>query len=140
MDILSATDVRKNWSVTLDSVVRERPAYIKRTRDNIAMIDVDTLLDALAGYKFEADVYTEEDGSVTLSTRVLDLVVNEADKKTAKKALAREIREYAEDYYDQFHIWSASPNRKGHIPYVLKALSLDAEQIEEELVCRSGRN
>ncbi len=96
MDILSATDVRKNWSVTLDSVVRERPAYIKRTRDNIAMIDVGTLLDALAGYKFEADVYTEEDGSVTLSTRILDLVVNEADINTAKISLAKEIREYAE--------------------------------------------
>ena len=140
MVILNATDVRKNWSITLDSVVRERPAYIKRTRDNIAMIDVATLLNALAGYKFEADVYTEDDGSVTLSTRVLDLVVNETDKKAAKKALAREIREYAEDYYERFQLWSASPNRKGHIPYVLKALSLDAEQIEEELICLSGGN
>ncbi|MCR5791152.1 MAG: hypothetical protein K6G83_14820 [Lachnospiraceae bacterium] len=139
MDILSATDVRKNWSVTLDSVVRERPAYIKRTRDNIAIIGVETLLDALAGYKFEADVFNEEDGSVTMSARVLDIVVNEADKKSAKSSLAKEILEYAEDYYEHFHIWSSAPNRKGHIPYVLKALSLDAKQIEEELVCRSGK-
>ncbi len=40
MDVLSSTDVRKNWSETLDSVVRERPAYIKRTRDNLALMNI----------------------------------------------------------------------------------------------------
>ena len=43
MEIMNATDVRKNWSITLDSVVHERPAYIKRTRDSIALIDINTL-------------------------------------------------------------------------------------------------
>lgn len=28
MDIQNATDIRKNWSVTLDSVVHDRPAYL----------------------------------------------------------------------------------------------------------------
>ena len=35
MDLQNATDVRKNWSITLDKVSHERPAYVKRTHDNV---------------------------------------------------------------------------------------------------------
>ena len=51
-----------------------------------------------------------------------------------------EIKEYAEDYYDNFAVWSVAPNRKNHIPYVMKALTLDESEIEEVLICRAGRN
>lgn len=27
MNVLSATDVRKNWSLVIDNVVREKPVY-----------------------------------------------------------------------------------------------------------------
>jgi hypothetical protein len=140
MDVLSATDVRKNWSETLDSVVHERPAYIKRTRDNLAIINLKTLNDILAGYIFKAKKYKESDGSVTLSAVDLDLVVNERDEASARKALAAEIKEYAEDFYDHFSTWSIAPNRRNHIPYVMKALSLDEVSIEEGLICRIGKN
>ena len=52
MDLLNATDVRKNWSVTLDQVAHERPAYVKRTHDNVAIMSVSTLNAMLAGYRF----------------------------------------------------------------------------------------
>ena len=140
MEIISATDVRKNWSFVLDSVVRDRPAYIKRTRDNLAILNADTLSYVLSGYKFSAEIFIEKDGSITLSADVLDLVVNARDEMMAKRALASDIKEYAEDYYDHFALWSVSPNRKVHMPYVLKALSLNENEIEEELICRSGKN
>ena len=139
MEPISATDVRKNWSMTLDSVVRERPAYIKRTRDSIALIDVKTLSYILEGYKFSAEMFVEKDGSVTLSADYLDLVVNEKDKKQAKLSLAKDIKEYADDYYENYAVWSVSPNRKSHIPYILKALSLSIDEISEGLVCRNGK-
>lgn len=139
MKMISATDVRKNWSMTLDSVIRERPAYIKRTRDNLALLDMKTLSYVLSGYEFSAEILIEDDGSVTLSADYLDLVVNAKDEEKAKMALAADIKEYAEDYYEHYSTWSVAPNRKSHIPYVLKALSLATPKIAEELVCRSGR-
>ena len=140
MDILSATDVRKNWSVTLDSVIHERPAYVKRTRDNLAIINIDTLNEILAGYVFTAKKYKEKDNSVTLSADDLDIAVNAKDEKQARLALAADIKEYAEDYYDHFSAWSMAPNRKQHIPYVLKALSLNEAMIAEGIVCQDGKN
>lgn len=66
MDILSSTDVRKNWSVTLDSVVHNKPAYIKHTHDYIALIEVSIMNRILEGYRFYTDVLIESDGSVFL--------------------------------------------------------------------------
>ena len=140
MDMLCATDVRKNWSLTLDSVVRERPAYVKRTHDNVAIIDVTTLNSILAGYKYNAKKIKEKDGSITLSLCDIDIVVNDRDEDSAKKRLAEDIKEYAEDFYNEFSLWASAPNRKSHIPYVIKALTLDTEEISEDIVCLNGKN
>ncbi len=140
MDVLSATDVRKNWSVTLDKAIHEKPVYIKRTRDNLAIINIDTMKEALYGYRFTFRKYVEKDNSVTLSADKLDIVVNDKDEYLAEIALARDIKEYAEDFYDNYAVWSVAPNRKAHIPYILKALMLDEEAIREELTCQDGRN
>ena len=139
MDLLNATDVRKNWSVTLDSVVRERPAYIKRTHDNIAIIGVSTLNDILSGYRFNVKKIKEDDGSITLSTVEMDIIANAPDEISAKRQLAAYIKEYAEEFYDEFPLWSAAPNRKSHIPYVFKALSLGIDEILEDIVCQNGK-
>ena len=140
MNMINATDGRKNWSLILDSVVHERPVYIKRTRDNLALINIDTLKEILSEYRFLARRYIEDDGSVTLSVDNIDIVVNAKSESLTKDALAADIKEYAEDYYDHFATWSVAPNRRPHIPYVLKALSLDEAAIREELVCRNGKN
>ena len=55
--------------------------------------------------------------------------------------LGRAILEYAEDYYKEFQVWSAAPNRKGHVPYVLKALITgDASKLGDMIKCQAGRS
>ena len=140
MDYLNATDVRKNWSITLDSVVHDKPAYIKRTRDEIAMMDVRMLSYLLKIYQYIAEKYVEPDGSITLSLKDMDLVVNSIDEESAKDELSGEILEYAEEYYKDFSIWSTATNRQNHIPYVIKALMMDRESIRESIICLDGKN
>ena len=140
MDVMSATDVRKNWSVTLDTVIHEKPVYVKRTRDNLAILNLETLSEILSGYKFKYRKYVEDDNSVTLSSDDFDLVINAKDEQEAEQAFVVEIKEYAEDYYAHYATWSIAPNRKAHIPYVLKALLLDESTIREELICQDGKN
>lgn len=139
MDMINATDVRKNWSITLDNVAHERPAYIKRTHDNVAIFSVDTLNMILAGYHFNARRFKEKDGSVTLSSVDLDIVVNDVNEEAAKRRLAEYIKEYAEEFYSEYSYWSKAPNRQSHIPYVFKALTLDTESVMEDIVCRNGK-
>ena len=47
MDILSSTEVRKEWSTVLDNVVRERPAVIKRTHDKVWLSNIEVMMEIL---------------------------------------------------------------------------------------------
>ena len=137
---IPSSDVRKEWSSVMDTVIREKPVFIKRTRDHMMLSDTGTIWQLISGVKFIADMYREADGSVTLSARDMDIAVNGADEAAARKALVRDITEYAEEYYQDFERYSAAPNRRGHLPYVIKALvARSPEELEGEVVCRTGR-
>jgi len=138
---LNATDVRKEWSLVMDTVVREKPQFIRRTRDYMMLADVDFLKILLETYVFYADEFVEDDGSITLTLNEIDLVTNGIDENDAKKKMALEILEYAEEFYNEFNLYSVAPNRKSHIPYVFKALILDdAEKIGDIIICQPGEN
>lgn len=142
MFVMNATDVRKEWSSVTDLVIRERPQFIRRTRDQMVLASLPLFETVLDAYKFSAEKMIEDDGSVTLSLNEIDLVENAADEQLAKHALAQSILEYAGDYFDEFSLWSVTPNRKGHIPYVLKALILDDPEKIGALItiCQNGKS
>ena len=137
----SATEVRKEWSSVLDSVVRDKPQFIKRTRDKMWLSNLDIMNDILEAYKFTADKYIEDDGTVTLSLNEIDLIENADTEANARMALANAIMEYAEEYYNNFSYYNTAPNRKKHIPYIFKALIMDdIAKIGESIECRDGKN
>ncbi len=141
MVTLNATEVRKEWSSVIDEAVHEKPVIIKRTRDRMMLSNIETIITILDRYSFHAVRFTEEDGSVTLSLDEIDLVENAPTEEEARRCLAESILEYAKEYYENYSVWSHAPNRRGHIPYVLKALVTDdAAALEESIRCRDGRN
>ena len=136
-----ATDVRREWSAVCDSVIHDKPKFIKRTRDKMWFSSLETMLEILEAYTFSAEKYNEEDGSVTLSLIEIDLVENDIDEQKARQALGKAILEYAEEYYNNYTFYSHSQNRKGHIPYIFKALILDdAQKIGDLIQCQDGKN
>jgi hypothetical protein len=141
MFAINATDVRNDWSAVVDSVLREKPKFIKRTRDYMLLCDLKVIESLLEAYKFTAEEFTEGDGSVTLSLNEIDLIENGKDKQEALLNLSKGILEYAEEYYGLFFDeWSSSPNRRVHLPYVFKALIKgDAKSIGEVIECRPGK-
>ncbi len=136
---INATDVRKNWSEVSESVIREKPKFIKKTRDYMMLSNTEFISLLLSGYDFSADKYTESDGSVTLSLREMDLVENAPTLNQAIEIMAKSILEYAVDFYNEFNLWSSAPNKKKEIPYVFKALILDdTAKIGECIKCQPG--
>ena len=115
-----ATTVRKEWSAVCDSVIHEKPKFIKRTRDKMWFSNLDTMSEILAAYKFTANKYIETDGSITLSLNEIDLVEHGENEQEARLALGKAILEYSADYYEDYAFYSKSPNRKGHIPYIFR--------------------
>ena len=136
---MNATDVRKHWSEVSESVIREKPTFIKKTRDYMMLSNIDFIGTLLSGYEFSAKEYIEDDGSVTLSLNEMPLVENGATRKEAIVNLSNALLEYVVDFYNEFHIYSNAPNKKSEIPYVFKALILDdAEKIGACIKCQAG--
>ena len=139
MLVINATKARNEWSSVIESVIREKPAFIKKTRDYLFLSDMDVLLKILSAYTFHAKIMTEDDGSVTLSLDEISLAENAPNLPEAVSALSRAILEYSEDYYNDFTYWSRGSGNL-HIPYVLKVLILnDIDKIGELIKCRHGK-
>ena len=103
--------------------------------------NLETMSEILEIYQFTANKYIEEDGSVTLSLNEIDLVENGKDEGEARLNLGKSILEYSIDYYNEYELYSHSPNRKKHVPYIFKALIIDnPEKIGDMLQCQDGKN
>jgi len=139
MYAINATQVRNEWSAVVDSVIREKPRFIKRTRDRMLLSDLNVIEEMLSVYTFTAITYIEDDGSVTLALKEIDLAENGKDEQAAVNKMAQAILEYSEDYYREFTLWYSAPNRRQHLPYVMKALIInDTDKIGELIICRPG--
>jgi len=136
-----ATLVRKEWSAVCDSVIHEKPKFIKRTRDKMWFSNLETMSEILQAYQFTAFKYLEDDGSITLSLNEIDLIVNGKNEGEARFSLGQSILDYSLDYYNEYETYSHSPNRKKHIPYIFKALIIDDPQKIGDIVqCQAGKN
>ncbi|MDN5277406.1 MAG: hypothetical protein PWR01_1371 [Clostridiales bacterium] len=141
MLVVNATDVRKEWGSFIDSIVREKPKVIKRSRDYIFTASVDMLKEILKPYTFTAEIYKEDDGTVTVSLNEIDLVENASCEEEAVEKLANALVEYAKDYYNDFQYWFSAPNRKSHLPFVLHVLLQDSiEGVKGLIRCQHGKN
>ena len=141
MQATGATEVRKNWSSVCDKVSRVSPEIIKRTHDLMFLISQSDMLSVLEHVKYDVSVFIEDDGSFTVISDTMDIAENAASKDKALDLLAASILEYAHEYYSDYQLYSKSPNRKAHLPYITKAILLASpSKIREEFVCRNGKN
>jgi hypothetical protein len=138
---INATDAQKEWSTVVDSVIREKPKFIKRMHDYMMLSDIRFVERLLEAYRFTARRYEEDDGSVTIGLIEIDLVENGINENEAKAKLSKSILEYAEDYYNEFSFYFSATNRKHHLPYVIKSLILNnVDKIGALIECHHGEN
>lgn len=130
--VLNATEVRKNWSEFIDSVIHSKPSFVRRNHDYMAAISLEHLQLILSTYRFDMEYEREEDGSFSGSIEQIDIVENGETVEELRQKLAQSLLEYAKDYMDNFTTYYHATNRKMHFPYVLAVLSqADLKSIEE---------
>lgn len=132
MDILQITDVRKNFSTVIDTVVKEKPVMFMRNQDHLILISNTHIQSLLNNYNFKAKYVVEDDETITATLDGFDLVVNAVDRRQAKIMLVNELVDYAKEYFDQFQLYYNSINRKEHFPYVLSVLlAKDMDEVKK---------
>ncbi|MBQ3456355.1 MAG: hypothetical protein IJG36_07955 [Synergistaceae bacterium] len=92
----------------------------------------------LESLNFTVSFVEEDDSSVTGEIEELDLFANAESKSECMMILLEDMKEYAQDFYREFDLWSSAPNRRKHIPYVLKILSASDGKLLEAMKCQAG--
>ncbi len=111
---------------TINKSYMEKPIFIRRS--------------SLRHLKFNVSIFEEDDGSFTGTLEELDLIENAHSKEDCIVSLLKAMKEYAQDFYNEYSLWSSAPNRKNHIPYVLKILSGSDSELMRDIVCQNGKS
>lgn len=135
------SEARRQFSALYDSIYNSlRPAVIRRGREEeILLLRKDIFTSMLEKFPLRAEVLEEDDGSVTLALDQLDIAVNAPSLEQAMDELVQELKIYAQDYLDRAQLFLNAPNRRHHLPYVLRiALCGSDEEIKAlvEVPCR----
>lgn len=121
---ISASDVRKSPGQFFDRVIREHPVAITRRNDLIMALSKDQFQALVDHIKLTIDV-EYEDGVYSVYIPELDLLAWGEDLEEAKDELVDDVIEYAKDYMNRFNLFFNAPNRKHHLPYILRILLFD---------------
>ncbi len=127
----SFTDARSHLTAVVDKVVSNQPQIIrkrKQSEKDVMLIDTVTQKELLAGFSFTLDEFQEEDGSITLALDVLALYANGNTEEEALNDLLEQLQVYAEEYLTHINEYRYAPNRKAHLPYVLRIALCENEQ------------
>lgn len=138
---VNSTEVRKDMGHFIDSIIREKPKVIKRSRDYVFTSSIEMLKELLKNTKFTANLFKEADGTITASLNEVDIVVNGENEEQVMTLLVNDLSEYAQDYYNEFNYWFSAPNRKEQLPYILNVLIQDnIDGVKGLIKCLPGEN
>lgn len=110
-----------DWDDFIESVLA-RPGFVERNGEHIAVLSVEHLEALVKAHEFHVQYVTEDDGSVTGSIQEIDLVANAPSVDELQVLLAADLVEYAQEYLENFQAYFHSPNRKRHLPSVLRVI------------------
>ena len=137
---IRSADVRKDFSSTIDNAVYIRPQFIRRTRNHVVMLGEQMLNQILSHTILPVSIYEENGEYLAVNDVIEDLIGYGSTVDEATDSFCRALMEYAEEYYEEFELYSHSPNRKEHLPYVFRVLSSPSESaVKEMLQCQIGK-
>lgn len=119
---MKVTEARTNYSTVLESVVRVRPQPIQRLRDTIFWISADHMALMLKSYRLTLRIRPDGVNQYIGVFDELDIMDSAPTVEQLKNDLAQALKEYAEEYYENFELYVKSPNRQAHLPYVWRIL------------------
>lgn len=136
---VSATEVRREWGGYIDTIVREKPIFVKRSRDYFACMNIDTLRELTKNITFELEFDYEETGEAIATLKGYDFVSIGRTEEEAVRNLIGDFREYVKDYFDEIEVWSRDKHRAGQIVELLKVCVSTDEELIGSFICHQQK-
>jgi hypothetical protein len=125
MEAVTSGKVRDNFGGFIDSVVREKPQAVRRNRDLIVAVSRDEMDMFLSPYELTMEHEVGKDGRYYGSLEQIDVVGVGNSLEELKLALANDVIEYAQEYWENLERYIHAPNRKAHYPFVFRIMLQD---------------
>lgn len=126
MQDLQFTQIRKNMSGFIDTVVREKPQVIRRNRDIIIATSQKDMLFFLKPYELHFEYAIDEDGRYAGSIKEIEFIVGDgASLEELRLELAYQLLDYSQEYNENYPEYFNAPNTKNHAPFVIRLLLED---------------
>ena len=123
------TEARKDFSGLYNRVFNALTPVVIRRKQNeeVLVIRPDLEQEILTRYSLKPEVIMEDDGSITLALDDLELAVNAPTKDEAIRELVVDLKLYACDFMERSQLFLNSPNRRQHLPYLLRVLLCNSD-------------
>ncbi len=123
------TEARKDFSGLYNLVFNALTPVVIRRKQNekVLVIRPDLEQEILTRYSLKPEVIPEDDGSITLALDDLELAVNAPTKDEAIRELVADLKLYARDFMERSQLFLNSPNRRQHLPYLLRVLLCNSD-------------
>lgn len=134
---LKFSEARAGLTTVFDRVQGEFPVAIlprKQSEEHTLLINYTFMQDILDGYKFNISRTQEEDGSFVLWLDTFDEYGYGETLDEALDSLVDDVILYAEMYRDNPKRYYNAPNRRHHLPYVMRILMCSTPKEVKELL------
>lgn len=132
MDAVMYSEARNGFADIFDAAIAHAPTRIARRRSGEAvLIGQEDLLALTEPFTFHPAVYFEP-RAVSIWLPELELWGRGRDFESAREDLIDEVRQYLEEYLADERLRTAS-NHRPHVPWVVRAMLLDASQLADAL-------
>ncbi len=123
MEIKNSTEVRKEWSESIDLSIRTHPVFIKRNRDILSLFSIKHIERLLDEYNIYVSVEYSDNGTYTARIPQFDIFINKQETITevSDKAVEK-LKAFCLDYFDNLDININLQERAKLFPYVLKVI------------------
>lgn len=138
---ISSSEVRKNFSDTINNAIYSKPQLIKRNKNDVMLISKDTVFDMLENLRIKLVIKKDKNTYYTENEVLEDIIGWGNTKQEAIDDFIKFLDIYAHDYYDNFQVYSKTERGKKDLPYVFRVIcSTSLEDIKSMLICQDGKN
>lgn len=122
---LGFTEARKSFTGVIDRVQHLIPVVIqprKQSEESTFLFKQTVVHQLLSEYKFQFSLVDEEEASYAYWLDTLDIYGYGETKEAAFNSLVEDLVQYSQQYTQNPERYFSAPNRKHHLPYVLKVM------------------
>jgi len=128
-----SSDVRYNWTEFIDTVIHQSPKFVQHDGQDVFMaINFEYLNVLLKDVRYMVEIDYDQEADEYIATMSGFWFVEEGKTKNeAIRKLAKQLVDYAQDYFKEFDIHFYATNLKPQFSQVIKALiTMNIEEVQ----------